>query len=60
MKVLSAREGLWAFLQAEFATLVHLHYIVNLASMLLNSFEERGLIKRFREGRENVVHKMDV
>ena len=32
----------------------------SMASMLLNSLEERGLIKRFREGRENVVHKMDV
>ncbi|MFW9799035.1 MAG: helix-turn-helix transcriptional regulator [Candidatus Thorarchaeota archaeon] len=29
------------------------------ASMLLNSLEERGLIRRFREGRENVVHKID-
>jgi uncharacterized membrane protein len=26
------------------------------ASMILNSLEERGLIKRFRDGRENVVH----
>lgn len=32
----------------------------SMASMLLNSLEERGLIRRFREGRENVVHKMDV
>jgi len=32
----------------------------SMASMLLNSLEERGLIKRFRDGRENVVHKMDV
>jgi uncharacterized membrane protein len=31
----------------------------SMASMLLNSLEERGLIKRFRDGRENVVHKMD-
>ncbi|MFQ5831266.1 MAG: helix-turn-helix transcriptional regulator [Candidatus Thorarchaeota archaeon] len=31
----------------------------SMASMLLNSLEERGLIKRFREGRENVVHKID-
>jgi uncharacterized membrane protein len=31
----------------------------SMASMLLNSLEERGLIKRFREGRENVVHKME-
>ncbi|MFX1369960.1 MAG: helix-turn-helix transcriptional regulator [Promethearchaeota archaeon] len=26
------------------------------ASMILNTLEERGLIKRFREGRENVIH----
>ena len=31
----------------------------SMASMLLNSLEERGLIKRFRDGRENVVHKME-
>ncbi len=31
----------------------------SMASMLLNSLEERGLIRRFREGRENVVHKID-
>jgi uncharacterized membrane protein len=31
----------------------------SMASMLLNSLEERGLIKRFRDGRENVVHKMN-
>jgi uncharacterized membrane protein len=26
------------------------------ASMILNTLEDRGLIKRFREGRENIVH----
>ncbi|MFW9803427.1 MAG: helix-turn-helix transcriptional regulator [Candidatus Thorarchaeota archaeon] len=31
----------------------------SMASMLLNSLEERGLIKRFRDGRENMVHKME-
>ncbi|MFX1602036.1 MAG: helix-turn-helix transcriptional regulator [Promethearchaeota archaeon] len=31
----------------------------SMASMILNSLEERGLIKRFRDGRENVVHKID-
>ncbi|TFG07721.1 MarR family transcriptional regulator, partial [Candidatus Thorarchaeota archaeon] len=29
------------------------------ASMILNTLEERGLIKRFREGRENVVHFLE-
>ncbi|MFX1416823.1 MAG: helix-turn-helix transcriptional regulator, partial [Promethearchaeota archaeon] len=31
----------------------------SMTSMLLNSLEERGLIKRFRDGRENVVHRID-
>ncbi|NHJ12445.1 MAG: MarR family transcriptional regulator [Candidatus Thorarchaeota archaeon] len=29
------------------------------ASMILNALEERGLIKRFREGRENLVHILE-
>ena len=28
-------------------------------SLLLNNLEERGLVRRFREGRENVVHIME-
>ncbi len=28
-------------------------------SLILNNLEERGLVKRFREGRENVVHLME-
>jgi uncharacterized membrane protein len=28
-------------------------------SLILNNLEERGLVRRFREGRENVVHIMD-
>ncbi len=31
----------------------------SMTSMLLNSLEERGLIKRLRDGRENVVHRID-
>jgi uncharacterized membrane protein len=30
-----------------------------MASMMLTSLEERGLIKRLRSGRENVVHIME-
>ena len=28
-------------------------------SLILNNLEERGLVRRFREGRENVVHIME-
>ncbi len=28
-------------------------------SLILNNLEERGLVRRFREGRENVVHLME-
>jgi uncharacterized membrane protein len=28
-------------------------------SLLLSGLEEKGLVKRFREGRENIVHKME-
>jgi uncharacterized membrane protein len=28
-------------------------------SIILNNLEERGLVRRFREGRENVVHIME-
>jgi uncharacterized membrane protein len=31
----------------------------SLASTVLTSLEEKGLIKRFREGRENIVHLME-
>ncbi len=28
-------------------------------SLLLSGLEEKGLVKRFRKGRENIVHKME-
>jgi uncharacterized membrane protein len=31
----------------------------SLASMILTGLEQRGIIKRFREGRENIVHLVE-
>ena len=28
-------------------------------SLILNNLEERGLVRRFREGRENMIHLME-
>jgi uncharacterized membrane protein len=28
-------------------------------SLILNNLEERGLVRRFKEGRENMVHLME-